>query len=90
MKTPLKRGCEVKLLDEPGQPTAEIEATGAAGFKPKGRMRSLWWGDRNKTWSSEELDRMDQRRERFKPAASDLPVSRRCGGLADNLLISET
>lgn len=66
----LKRGDQVKALDEEGTPLIEIESTGALGFKLKGRLTTRWWADRNKTWSSEKLDRLDATKEQFKQTAT--------------------
>ena len=70
---PLKRGDLVRLLDKP-IPTnhipaeVEVELAGAAGFKLKDHMRMFPWFERDKTWTSDKLDRIDATKDQFSKA----------------------
>lgn len=63
MTTPLRRGDNVRLLDELGRPQEKIAAVGQAGFTVDGHSKTWWWSDRGKTWSNDVLDKMDRMRE---------------------------
>jgi hypothetical protein len=67
--TPLKKFDDsVRLVDAPDEKT-EIEHAGPAGFKLKNHMRMFPWFERNRTWTSDKLDRIDATRTQFSNAA---------------------
>jgi hypothetical protein len=74
--TPLKRGDVVRILaDDPVPPSEkppelEIEVAGRAGFKVKKRLQMFPWFERNITWSSDLLDRLDKTKDQFSRAAT--------------------
>ena len=70
MTTPLKKGATVTLLDAVPPGPYEIIRIGAAGFQCRGCQTTHWWHDRGKTWTSDDLDRVDEAKRKFSEAAA--------------------